>query len=118
MAAREQRIDSKPLKVLRGINGQLEVYPDRLVIHRKWGLSNLGLYRQEKTIYPHQIEHIHCFEGRFLVNGSLRIVLKEGEEHTLYVPFNWQCARQAREVRDMIEDMISKNEPYPPFERA
>jgi len=118
MAAPEQRTDSQPLKILRGINGQLEVYPDRLVLRRKWGLSNLGLFQQDKTIYPHQIEDIRCYEGRFLVNGSLRIILKEGNEHTIYVAFSQQCGRLAREVRDLIEDMISRNEPYPPFERA
>jgi hypothetical protein len=110
------KTDAQPLKVLSGLNGQLEVYPDRLVIRRKWGLSRLPFAEQEKTIYPHQIADINCFEGRFLINGSLRITLKEGNQHTLWFAFNQKHACEAREVRKLIDDFISKNAPHPPHE--
>lgn len=106
------KTDVQPLKVLSGLNGQLEVYPDRLVIRRKWG-AFLPFTAQERTIYPHQIADINCFEGRFLINGSLRITLKEGDQHTLWFAFNQQHACEAREVRKLIEDFISRDEPYP-----
>lgn len=110
--------DVQPLKVLRGLNGQLEVYPDRLVIRRKWGLSNLTLVEQEKVIYPQQIASIQCFEGRFQMYGTLRITLKEGGEHTLWFAFDQKQACRAREVKKLIEDFVGKNEPYAPAVNA
>lgn len=108
------KTDVQPLKVLSGLNGQLEVYPDRLVIRRKWGFYRLPFAEEEKTIYPNQIASIDCFEGRFLINGSLRITLKEGDQHTLWFAFNQKHACEAREVRKLIEDFVSKNAAYPP----
>jgi len=109
--------DVEPLKILHGLNGTLEVYRNRLVIRRKWGLSRLPFTEQERVIYPHQVAEIECFEGRFLINGSLRITLKEGDQHTLWFAFDRNHACDAREVRELIEDFISKHTPYPPFEQ-
>jgi hypothetical protein len=104
-----------PLKVLSGLNGQLEVYPDRLVIHRNWAYARQS-FAKEETIYANQIAGIDCFEGRFLMNGSLRITLKEGGQHTLWFAFNQEHACEAREVRKLIEEFVSGNEPYPQHE--
>jgi hypothetical protein len=114
MMAARPKTDVEPLKVLSGLNGQLEVYPDRLVIRRKWG-PLLPFAEQEKIIYAHEIADINCFEGRFLINGSLRIALKEGDQHTLWFAFSQKQACQAREVKKLIEDFISKNQAYPSY---
>jgi hypothetical protein len=47
----------EPVKVLKGVNGQLSVFEDKVVITRKGALAKLtqGFFKGDKTIYINQI---------------------------------------------------------------
>ena len=72
------------LMELKGINGQLELYEDKVIIKRKGGLAKItqGFTKGDKTIYLNQISAIDLKLGGNLVNGYIQFVLPGGNEKT------------------------------------
>lgn len=70
------------LEVLNGVNGQLELYDDKVVIKRKGALAKMtqGFTKGDKTIYIRQITGIQMKLGGNLVNGYIQITLPGGNE--------------------------------------
>jgi len=66
---------------LKGVNGQLTIYEDKVVIERKGalGLMNHGL-AGAKTIPMHSIHSIQFKEGNNLTNGFIQFGILGGNE--------------------------------------
>jgi len=73
---------SELLYELKGVNGQLELYEDRIIIRRKGFLSKMtqGFFKGEKTIYINQITAIQVRPGTLLTNGYIQITVPGGLE--------------------------------------
>jgi len=71
-----------PLLELNGVNGQLELYDDRIIIKRAGALAKLtqGFFKGEKSIYLNQISGIQVKLGSFFTNGYIQIVLMGSQE--------------------------------------
>jgi len=77
-------MSAKPVKLLKGVNGQIEVFPDRVVIKRKGALAKLtqGFFKGDKTIYVRQITGIQVKRGGLATNGYIQFSLGGGLEST------------------------------------
>ena len=73
---------SELLFELKGVNGQLELFADRILIKRKGMLSKLtqGFFKGDKTIYIDQITGIQVKPGTMLTNGYIQFTLPGGIE--------------------------------------
>jgi hypothetical protein len=67
---------------LNGVNGQLELYADKVVIKRKGALAKMtqGFFKGDKTIYLKQISGIQVKPGGTFVNGYIQFTLPGGNE--------------------------------------
>ncbi len=70
------------LMEFHGVNGQLELYADKIIIKRKGVLSKLtqGFTKGDKTIYIKQISGIDFKLGGNVVNGFIQFTLPGGNE--------------------------------------
>lgn len=69
-------------KTLEGVGGQLDIYPDKVIIKREGALAKMtyGLFKGEKTIYIKRISGIQIKEGSLLSNGYIQFTLSGGVE--------------------------------------
>lgn len=60
--------------VLKGVNGQVYVYPNKVTIKRKGFLakSTQGFFTGDKDIYVHQIGSINVKQGGVMTNGFIQ----------------------------------------------
>lgn len=67
---------------LKGINGQLELYSDKVIIKRKGFRAKMsqGFFKGDKTIYLNQITGIQIKPGTMLTNGYIQFTLAGGIE--------------------------------------
>ncbi len=72
------------LMELRGVNGQLQLYEDKVIITRKGALSKFtqGFFKGDKTIYLSQISGIQVKPGTSFTNGYIQFTLSGGNEST------------------------------------
>lgn len=70
------------LLTLNGVNGQLEVYNDKVVIRRKGALAKLtqGFFKGDKTIYIRQITGMQIKPGTAFTNGYIQFTVPGGIE--------------------------------------
>ena len=69
---------------LYGVNGQIELYEDKVIIKRKGALSKMtqGFFKGDKTIYLSQISGIQLKPGSMMTNGYIQFTLSGGNEST------------------------------------
>lgn len=67
---------------LKGLNGQVELYDDKVIIKRKgvWAKMAQGLTKGDKTIYLSQVSGIDLKPGGNFVNGYIQFTLPGGNE--------------------------------------
>ena len=73
-----------PIMVLNGVNGQLELYLNKVVIKRKGVLAKMtqGFFKGDKEIYIKQLSGIQVKMGTSLTNGYIQFTLAGGNENT------------------------------------
>jgi len=111
---------SELLYELKGINGQLELYEDKIVIKRKGVLSKMtqGFFKGDKTIYINQITAIQVKPGTLWTNGYIQITVPGGleskkglfdatqDENT--VIFTKKNNELVDQIKSKIEELISR----------
>ena len=107
------------IRNLKGLNGQLEVFQDKVIIRRKGAFSKMcyGFFKGDKTIYIHQIAGIQVKLGG-LTNGYIQFTVPGGIESTkgIYdamrdensVMFTPGKNKQVEEMKKFIEKMIAE----------
>lgn len=72
------------IMILNGVNGQLEVYSNKVVIRRKGFLAKMtqGFNKGDKEIYLNQISGIQVKNGGNITNGYIQFSLAGGVEYT------------------------------------
>jgi hypothetical protein len=109
-----------PIKILNGVNGQLELYQDRVTIKRKGILSKLteGFFQGDKTIFIRQITSIKIKQAGLLTNGFIQFSLagnieqKRGlltqthDENTVF--FKRKQNDLVREIKEIIEEAMGR----------
>lgn len=75
---------SELLYELKGLNGQLELYEDKIVIKRKGFLAKIdhGFFKGDKTIYINQITAIQVKPAGFFMYGYIQFTVPGGIEST------------------------------------
>lgn len=73
----------EPIYYLKGVNGQLELYNDKIVIKRKGALAKMtqGFFKGDKTLYLRQITGIQVKKGGMLTNGYIQFTVPGGVEN-------------------------------------
>lgn len=68
--------------ILNGVNGQVELFCDKVIIKRKGALSKLtqGFFKGDKTLYLSQITGIQVKPGGMVVNGYIQFTVPGGNE--------------------------------------
>lgn len=68
---------------LKGVNGQLQLYENKVVIIRKGALAKMtqGFFKGDKTIYLKQITGIQVKLGGAFTNGYIQITVPGGIEN-------------------------------------
>lgn len=70
---------------LKGVNGQLELYKDKIIIKKKGAPSNSQAFSNDnktKTIYLSQISNVRVKTGSMLTNGYIQFSLTGENEST------------------------------------
>jgi len=69
--------------ILNGVNGQLELYTDKVIIKRKGALAKMtqGFFKGEKTIYLKQITGIQIKWAGTFINGYIQFTVPGGIEN-------------------------------------
>lgn len=71
------------LMELKGVNGKLELFEDKIIIRRQGLISFLTQgFKGDKTIYLSQITGIQLKKANSLVNGYIQFTLPGGNENT------------------------------------
>lgn len=78
----------RPQETLDGINGTLALYKDRIVIWKHGLLSRFTLHftGDSRTIYLHEIRHIHFESGRYFGNGTIEFALDNDKVVLVFKP--------------------------------
>ena len=106
------------LATLKGVNGQLDVYKDKVTITRKGLLSKLtqGFFAGERSIYIKQITSIRFKQAGLIFNGFIQFTLpgtleyrkgmtnQSKDENT--VMFSSKNKEDALRVKDIVESLI------------
>ncbi|MEP7360733.1 MAG: SHOCT domain-containing protein [Chloroflexota bacterium] len=73
-------MDEKPVAVLNGVGGQIEVYPNKVRIRRKGVIAKMstGFFSGEKDIYFSQIGSVLVKRAGMLTNGWIKFVVSGG----------------------------------------
>lgn len=113
-----------PIKYLKGVNGQLSAYEDRIIITRKGALSKMtqGFFKGDKTIYINQITSIQVKKGGIITNGYIQFSIGGGiespkgimdatkDENTIM--YNYKQNNLVDEIKEFIEAAV-KRQRYP-----
>ncbi len=106
---------------LKGINGQLELYEDKIIIRRKGALAKMtqGFFKGDKTIYINQITGIQVKPGTLWTNGYIQITVPGGieskkgllddatlDENT--VAFTSKDNELVNQIKSKIEELMSQ----------
>lgn len=106
---------------LNGVNGQLEVYDNKVIIKRKGALSKLtqGFFKGDKEILISKISAIQVKLGTVWTNGYIQLTLSGGNENTKglldatqdenTVMFNKKCNDEVIKIKEGIYALIDKN---------
>lgn len=73
---------SEIIQQLYGVNGQLELYNDKVVIKRKGTISKFtqGFFKGDKTIFLNQVSGIQVKPGGWATNGYIQFTISGGNE--------------------------------------
>jgi len=68
---------------LKGVNGQVELYTDKIIIKRKGTLAKMtqGFFKGDKTLYINQITGIQIRQGGNFINGYIQFTVPGGIEN-------------------------------------
>lgn len=97
---------TQPLKILNGVSGRVELYPNKVIIKGKAG---------NRIIYTNQIAAVQIKNGSFLRNGYIRFTLSEDAESLDHldtiqgenaVTFTRKYNTLAEEIKEAIEEDI------------
>lgn len=107
----------EPITILKGNNGQLELYNDKVIIKRKGIGAKLtqGFTKGEKTIYLKQIAGIQLKLAGGLTNGYIQFTIPGGVENRAgimsavsdenSIVFKKKNNTAAQEVKNKIEEL-------------
>ena len=105
----------EPLLTLNGRNGQLELYPHRLVVRKRgwlgvWGSSSSA---NKLEIELRHIKAVNLFSPQLLLNGVLTITFMDEKEQHIFLIYAPKDYEQAARIKENIEDYLSRTEVYP-----
>ena len=98
---------SQPIKVLRGINGNLDLYQDRLVLRKSGFFSRLmhNFRGEEKTVDLDAVTGIRFQPDhyRLFSSGSIRVLNNGG---TLFIAYNRRYTHRAEMIVKYVQDWL------------
>jgi len=100
-----------PIMTAQGLSHDLDIYPDRLIIHSTDMLSRL--FGHDEVILLSDIKSLHTYKPTLPVGNwsQLIIILKNGKSRGL--SYSAQQHNIAQTIKDTIEDYLSRLEVAP-----
>jgi hypothetical protein len=99
-------VQNQPTYTLPGHNIELDLFPDRVVVHRKDVLSQL--FRGDQTLYFHEIAAVHLYECRFEEHGQLRLDLIDRSQDAIVLDYLSEQHQVAKVVKEAIETALNR----------
>jgi hypothetical protein len=113
----------KPIYTLHGVGGQLDLYENKVVIHRKGALATMSHgFTGDKEILIHNITGVQLKLGSAMLNGFIQFTIPGGNESRRgigaatqdenTVMFHKSENEVAQSIKDKIEQVqINMNKP-------
>lgn len=108
-------IKEMPLMFFDGINGQINIYQDKIIINRKGIMAKLMQNSGENIIFLHQVKHVEFKPINPLTNGYIRLAtdttkdlksIFEAPKDSNTVMFGLLKQSQATEMQQLIISLI------------
>jgi hypothetical protein len=101
-----------PIKVLKGINGDMELYNNRVSLRKTGWLSWLlsPFSGTTKTLRLHEITNVHYAPRAIFQNGFIKLTARDGA-NILFI-YRHRAEPQALEMAEKIEDLASRTHVY------
>lgn len=117
MSTQAHILEVQPLKTFNGVNNILELFPDRLIIRRTDTLATYlpGMFSDTRTIDLDDIQAIFLHESKYVYSPWLMFVVQLTNHKHVTVLYDRKHYRQAEELKNAIDDFVSKREPLPPI---
>lgn len=98
---------AQPLKTLICLNAIVELYSDRIVVHKKGLFSRFSFAFSGRTltISLYRLRDIKFYKGGIWANGAIRLVTVQGNIFLFFAP---KAYLQALAMNDTIEDLLSR----------
>lgn len=96
----------QPAQTLTGLNCEVELYSDRLVIRRNDLFSRL--LRGDLTVYPGEIAAVHIYECRFEQHGQLRLDLTDRSRDAIVLKYPCQQHMAAAAIKEAVEAALRR----------
>jgi hypothetical protein len=100
-----------PLKTLTSASHTVALYPDRLVIERADWLAKL--FGSQQVVYLNDIHEIRLYASRFMPTRCLQLAVIDKHGQTIGLTFPVKHQREARELKEAVEDLLSHRELSP-----
>ncbi|NWG16849.1 MAG: hypothetical protein HXY41_09460 [Chloroflexi bacterium] len=94
-------VQNNPTITLPGVHNVLELYPDRVVIHRKSLYSRA--FSSDRVLPFTAIVNVQLFECRFSDHGELRFTLAGAHQETVIFEFKCDQHHNAIAVKNSVE---------------
>jgi hypothetical protein len=104
-----------PLMSFNGLNGQINIYHDSIIITRNGSMAKLTQKGKEKTIFLHQIKSVEFKKVNIITNGYIRFTTEstkalknifEATRDTNTVMFGLLKQNQAFELQKLVTSLI------------
>jgi hypothetical protein len=101
---------------LRALGGNLELYPDRVTV-RNTGILSRFFGQMARTVAIRDISEVILYEGSVLLNGFLRLSVKEAAGKPIILIYPRKHNQVALAIKKALEDELDRADILP-FIRA
>ncbi len=105
-----------PLKRFKGVNQQLDLYRDHVVVSRNDPLARFipGIFGSHEEIPVDHISHTYIHDIKYGESRLLHLVLALTSHRHVGIMFPRADYEAAEAMKNRIDEMLGKREMYPP----
>ncbi|MEO8608457.1 MAG: hypothetical protein ABI690_11265 [Chloroflexota bacterium] len=106
---------AEPLKTLAGINFVLELFADHMIIRRTDSLTVIlpDMFEEVRIVALKDIAAVYLHEAKYIYSQWLTMFLQLTNHRHITLLYSRADHSQAQVIKNMIDDVISKRQPFP-----